>query len=96
MENEKQLEVLRQTVSALNAQNERLKAENARLSQELARQKELENLDSRKIHEKYVEMDGYCKEAMHYRDELKRLVIEAGAMKTKHIEQIEELAASLF
>ena len=90
MELEQQNEVYRQTIEALNAQNERLKQELSQAYEQIAQMERIAHMPENGVQQTYRQMLEYCNEAMSYRNEMKRLVEEMALAKNEYMHALKE------
>lgn len=96
METETQLEVYRQTIEALNAQNQELKAQLESASKEITRLNELINIPDNGVHKAYQELMDLCHEAMAYRNEIREAARECALAKEQYMQELKRTILSLY
>ena len=95
METEQQLKVYRQTINALNAQNERLKQELQSALEELESLKEIISLPENAYKLAYKDMKEYCRMAKESYEQAENYRKEMIVMKAKYIKELQDTVNSL-
>ena len=96
MEQKEQIEVYRQTIEALNAQNTRLKEELNAAHERIEEMERIANMPENGVQQAYKEMLAYCKEAKEARDQIRLIQQEMAVNKMKYMQALKESINELF
>lgn len=95
MKQEQQLEIYKQTITALNTENERLKKELSSALSQLQVMGQALNLPENGYKRAYLEMQEYCRMARESYQKAEEYRKEMKIMKAKYIKELQDTVNSL-